>query len=75
MRALELAPNDLMRSRTVALFYLRDDELSEALKAYRRALEIDPLHLNVRLNIQVAQGGGASLALSHDERWSAQYRL
>jgi type II protein arginine methyltransferase len=54
MRALEIKPDDADAVTNKGTFYLHEGRLREALRAYRRAIEIDPLHRNARLNIAVA---------------------
>jgi predicted nicotinamide N-methyase len=54
MRALEIDPGDIDAINNMGAIHLGEGQLIEAVAAYRRALEIDPLHLNARINLGLA---------------------
>ena len=54
LRAREINPDDPDILSNVGSFHLGEGQVSEAVAAYRRALEIDPDHFKARLNLETA---------------------
>ncbi len=54
MRALEINPDDAGTISNIGTIHLAEGRIVEAVAAFRRAMEIDPLQLNARINLDSA---------------------